>query len=108
MWIDKAKDKEKSSALKRLQKSRSAESVSNPMDFLGDLIEGEWNHAEQNGGKTFMGKVVKGLTRKIMDIRSIALWQPAQVGKVMTDREQRPLRRWSLLALPSMSSWVVL
>ena len=75
--VDRSKlgDKEKSSALKRLHKvAVKGESVSNPMDFLGDLIEGEWNHAEQNGGKTFMGKVVKGLTRKIMDTQNGLLY----------------------------------
>ena len=75
--VDRSKlgDKDKSSALKRLHKvAVKGESVSNPMDFLGDLIEGEWNHAEQNGGKTFMGKVVKGLTRKIMDTQNGLLY----------------------------------
>ena len=75
--VDRSKlgDKDKSSALKRLHKvAVKGESVSNPMDFLGDLIEGEWNHAEQNGGKTFMGKVVKGLTRKIMDSQNGLLY----------------------------------
>lgn len=75
--VDRSKlgDKDKSSALKRLHKvAVKGESVSNPMDFLGDLIEGEWNHAEQNGGKTFMGKVVQGLTRKIMDTQNGLLY----------------------------------
>ena len=57
--VDRSKlgDKDKFSALKRLHKvAVKGESVSNPMDFLGDLIEGEWNHAEQNGGKTLHGK----------------------------------------------------
>ncbi len=75
--VDRSKlgDKDKSSALKRLHKvAVKGESISNPMDFLGDLIEGEWNHAEQNGGKTFMGKVVKGLTRKIMDTQNGLLY----------------------------------
>ncbi|MFL6871056.1 MAG: DUF763 domain-containing protein [Candidatus Azotimanducaceae bacterium] len=75
--VDRSKlgDKDKSSALKRLHKvAVKGEYVSNPMDFLGDLIEGEWNHAEQNGGKTFMGKVVKGLTRKIMDTQNGLLY----------------------------------
>ena len=60
--VDKSKlgDKEKSSALKRLHKMAvKGESVGTPIDFLNDLIEGEWKHAEDNGGKTFMGKVVK-------------------------------------------------
>ena len=50
------------------------ESVGRPIDFLNDLIEGEWKHAEDNGGKTFMGKVVKGVTRKLMDSQNGLLY----------------------------------
>ena len=79
--VDNSKlgDKEKSSALKRLHKvAVNGESVSNPLDFLGDLIEGEWSHAEKTGGKTFMGKVVKGITRKIMDTQNGLLYGSQQ------------------------------
>ena len=31
---------------------------------------GEWKDAEKNGGMTFMGKTVKGLTRGIMSIQN--------------------------------------
>jgi hypothetical protein len=45
-----------------------------PLDFLKELIDHEWNHAEKNGGSTFMGKVVKGLTRTIMDTQNSLLY----------------------------------
>ena len=64
--VDRAKlgDKEKSKALKRLhQVAKAGENKGTPIDFLNDLIDHEWDHAEKNGGKTFMGNVVKGLSR---------------------------------------------
>lgn len=75
--VDRAKlgDKEKSSALKRLHKlAVDGESKGVPIDFLQDLIEHEWKNAELNGGKTFMGDVVKGLTRKLMDTQNRVLY----------------------------------
>ena len=75
--VDSAKlgGKDKSAALKRLHKVAVAgESIGTPLDFLGELIESEWNHAENSGGKTFMGTVVKGLTRKIMDTQNGLLY----------------------------------
>jgi hypothetical protein len=75
--VDSAKlgDKDKSAALKRLHKVAVAgESVGSPLDYLSDLIDSEWNHAENSGGKTFMGTVVKGLTRKIMDTQNGLLY----------------------------------
>ena len=75
--VDKSKlgDKDKSSALKRLHKMAvTGETKGSPIEFLQDLIENEWNHAESNNGKTFMGSVVKGLTRKIMDTQNPLLY----------------------------------
>ena len=75
--VDSAKlgDKDKSAALKRLHKVAVAgESVGSPLDYLSDLIDSEWNHAENSGGKTFMGTVVKVLTRKIMDTQNGLLY----------------------------------
>ena len=75
--VDSAKlgDKDKSAALKRLHKVAVAgESVGSPLDYLSDLIDSEWNHAENSGGKTFMGTVVKGLTRKLMDTQNGLLY----------------------------------
>ena len=75
--VDKSKmgDQDKSSALKRLHKMAvNGETKGSPIDFLQDLIDQEWNHAESSGGKTFMGDVVKGLTRKITDIQNPVLY----------------------------------
>jgi hypothetical protein len=75
--IDKSKmgDKDKSDGLKRLHKAAvSGETKGVPLDFINDLIDNEWRHAEDNGGKTFMGKVVKGLTRKVMDTQNGVLY----------------------------------
>ena len=68
--VDCAKlgDKEKSKALKRLhQAAVSGENKGTPLDYLQEFIDGEWGHAENNGGKTFLGNVVKGVTRNLMD-----------------------------------------
>ena len=75
--VDKSKlgDKDKSDALKRLHSMAvKGESGGSPIDFLSDLIEQEWKHAEENDGKTFMGSVVKGLTRKLMDTQNGLLY----------------------------------
>ena len=75
--VDKSKmgDQDKSSALKRLHKMAvNGETKGSPIDFLQDLIDQEWNHAESSGGKTFMGDVVKGLTRRIMDTQNPVLY----------------------------------
>ena len=68
-------DKEKSKALKRLhQVAKAGEAKGTPIDFLNDLIDHEWDHAEKNRGKTFMGNVVKGLTRSIMNTQNKVLY----------------------------------
>lgn len=75
--VDKSKmgDQDKSSALKRLHKMAvNGETKGSPIDFLQDLIDQEWNHAENSGGKTFMGDVVKGFTRKFMDTQNPVLY----------------------------------
>ncbi|MCS5594971.1 MAG: DUF763 domain-containing protein [Porticoccaceae bacterium] len=77
--VDKAKlgDKDKSNAMKRLHKAAvSGESKGTPLDFIEELIDNEWNHAENSDGKTFMGSVVKGLTRKVMDTQNKVLYGP--------------------------------
>ena len=62
-------------ALKRLHSvAKAGEGKGVPIDFLKDLIDHEWNHAEKNGGKTFMGNVVKGLTRSIMNTQNKVLY----------------------------------
>ena len=75
--VDKSKlgDGDKSTALKRLHNMAvTGETKGSPIEFLQDLIDHEWKHAESSGGKTFMGKVVKGLTRKIMDTQNPLLY----------------------------------
>ena len=75
--VDRAKlgDKDKSNALRRLHSvAKSGENKGIPMDFLQDLIDHEWQNAENNGGKTFMGTVVKGLTRSIMNTQNKVLY----------------------------------
>ena len=75
--VDKSKlgDDDKSSALRRLHNiAVRGETKGTPIEFLQELIDSEWNHAEANGGKTFMGDVVKGLTRKLMDTQNPLLY----------------------------------
>ena len=75
--VDRAKlgEKDKSNALRRLHTvAKAGENKGIPMNFLQDLIEHEWQNAENNGGKTFMGTVVKGLTRSIMNTQNKVLY----------------------------------
>ena len=41
---------------------------------MKDLIESEWNHAENNGGKTFMGDVISGVTRALVETQNKVLY----------------------------------
>ena len=75
--VDKSKlgDKDKSRAIKRLHRvCVENEKGASPISFLEDLIEYEWDHAENNGGKTFMGDVKKGVTRTIMNTQNALLY----------------------------------
>ncbi len=75
--VDKSKlgDKDKSAALRKLHNMAiTGETRGTPIEFLQDLIDNEWYHAETNGGKTFMGSVVRGVTRKIMDTQNTLLY----------------------------------
>ncbi len=75
--VDKSKlgDKDKSRAIKRLHRACvENEKGASPISFLEDLIEYEWDHAEKSGGKTFMGDVKKGVTRKIMNTQNALLY----------------------------------
>ena len=68
-------EKDKSNALKRLHDvAVGGETKGIPLDFMKDLIESEWKHAESNGGKTFMGDVISGVTRMIMDTQNKVLY----------------------------------
>ena len=75
--VDKSKlgDKDKSRAIKRLHRACvENEKGASPISFLEDLIEYEWDHAEKNGGKTFMGDGKKGVPRSIMDTQNALLY----------------------------------
>jgi hypothetical protein len=68
-------DKDKSAALKRLHNvAVEGETKGVPLDFLSELIDAEWKNAENNGGKTFMGNVVSGFTRALMDTQNSLLY----------------------------------
>lgn len=69
-------EKDKSAALKRLHNiAVNGETKGIPLDFLQDLIDSEWTHSEENNGQTFMGEVVKGLTRTLMDTQNKLLYR---------------------------------
>lgn len=75
--VEKAKmgDKEKSRAIKRLHRACvDNEKGASPISFLEDLIDYEWDHAEKNGGKTFMGDVKKGITKTLMNTQNTLLY----------------------------------
>jgi len=75
--VEKAKlgYKDKSKALKRLHHAtKSVESRYTPSAFLSDLLDIEWNHSEKNGGMTFMGKTIKGVTKAITSAQNALLY----------------------------------
>ena len=75
--VEKAKigDKEKSKAIKRLHRAaKTVESKYTPNAFLSDLIDFEWDNAEKNGGMTFMGKTISGLTKAITKLQNPMLY----------------------------------
>ena len=79
--VDKAKlgDRVKSDALKRLhQVAKNNENKGTPLNFLQEFIDGEWSHAEKNDGKTFLGSVVKGVTRNLIEQANNVLYQNKQ------------------------------
>ena len=43
------------------------------------MMDYEWKHSEKNGGKTFMGKTIKGVTKAIMSIQNSVLYNGKQV-----------------------------
>ena len=71
---------DKSKALKRLHNATvKNEGSFSPISFLNDLMDFEWKYSEKSGGKTFMGKTIKGVTRAIMSIQNSALYGGKQV-----------------------------
>ena len=76
--VDKSKvgEKAKSNALKRLHKvAVQGEDKGTPLDFLQDFIDEEWSDAEKSGGKTFLGPVIKNVTRNIMGQANAILYK---------------------------------
>ena len=66
---------DKSKALKRLHRATAkTERSFTPASFLNDIMDVEWKHAEKNGGMTFMGETVKGLTKAIVSIQNSVLY----------------------------------
>jgi Uncharacterized conserved protein len=66
---------DKSKALKRLHR-RAVKTEKNytPSSFLNDLLDMEWKDAEKNGGMTFMGKTIKGVTKTITKMQNSILY----------------------------------
>ena len=66
---------DKSKAIKRLHRAtKDVESRFTPISFLEDLLDIEWKDSEKNGGMTFMGKTIKGVTRAITSIQNQFLY----------------------------------
>ena len=66
---------DKSKAIKRLHRAtKESESSFTPFSFLDDLLDMEWNHAEKNGGMTFMGKTIKGVTKALTSLQNELLY----------------------------------
>ena len=66
---------DKSKALKRLHRATvKSEKNYTPASFLNDILDMEWKHAEINGGMTFMGKTIKGVTRAMTYLQNSVLY----------------------------------
>ena len=67
---------DKSKALKRLHRAAvKTEKSYKPASFLNDILDMEWKHAEKNGGMTFMGETIKGITKAIVSIQNRVLYR---------------------------------
>jgi len=66
---------DKSKALKRLHRAtRHIEDTKAPEADLEKLAKSEWEHAEKSGGMTFMGKVIPGVTKAIVNTQNALLY----------------------------------
>ena len=66
---------EKSKALKRLHRAtRHIEDTRAPEANLDELTSAEWARAEKSGGHTFMGKVIPGVTKTIVNMQNSLLY----------------------------------
>ena len=48
--------------------------VASGMYLMNDLLDIEWKDAEKNGGMTFMGKTIKGVTKTITKMQNSLLY----------------------------------
>ena len=66
---------EKSKALKRLHRAtRQVEETKAPEADIEAYAKAEWDRLEKDGGFTFMGKVVPGVTKAIMGLQNTLLY----------------------------------
>jgi len=74
--------KDKSKALKRLHRAtRHIEETRAPEADLEQLEKSEWKYAEKNGGWTFMGPVIKGVTRAAFSMQNTLLYGGQRKGR---------------------------
>ncbi len=74
--------KDKSKALKRLHRAAvKNENGFSPASFINDIVDIEWKHAEKNGGMTFMGQTIKGVTRALFSIQNKVLYNSYGASK---------------------------
>ena len=73
---------DKSKALKRLHRAtRHLEETHAPEADLEQLKKSEWEYAEKNGGWTFMGPVIKGVTRAAFSMQNTLLYGGQRKGR---------------------------
>ena len=73
---------DKSKTLKKLFKvAQSIERTQAPEADLDALVEAEWERAEKEGGHTWMGRVIPGLSRAIFSFQNAALYGKRAIQK---------------------------
>ncbi|MBT5227257.1 MAG: DUF763 domain-containing protein [Proteobacteria bacterium] len=66
---------EKSKALKRLHRAtKQVEEAKSPEADIEALASAEWDRLERDGGHTFMGKVIPGVTKAVMGLQNSLLY----------------------------------
>jgi len=66
---------EKSKALKRLHRAtKQVEDTKSPEADIEALASAEWDRLERDGGHTFMGKVIPGVTKAVMGLQNALLY----------------------------------
>ena len=55
--------------------TRRIEDTRAPEANLDELAKTEWQRAEESGGMTFMGKVIPGVTKAIVDMQNSLLYR---------------------------------